>query len=347
MTSIRRLGLILTVLVLSACAHHKPSTTGPAALPQGDSELTGIRPQPLNSTLKTPPRATLVALPNAVSSLPPPAAPQTKPEPIAPAPVTIVSASPPVAAPPTAPMTASPPAVADTEPAAPLPADSGPALATPGASAANTPAPPDNESDAAHLALNAPVPPAGPNGTQAPEDNQVVVLQTSMGKMVIELDDFAAPKTCKNFRELVADGFYNNTVFHRIIPHFIIQGGDPKSKSSAVNRDTYGLGGPGYTLPPEIALKHDRGAVAMARLPDELNPKRESNGSQFYICLAPCPSLDDQYTVFGHVIKGMEVADAIADKARDKRDNPIQRIEMTVSLQPREQAAVDGSAANP
>jgi peptidylprolyl isomerase/peptidyl-prolyl cis-trans isomerase B (cyclophilin B) len=341
MTS-KRLGLILAVLILSACAHHKPSTTGPAPLPQGDSELTGIPPQPLDSTLKTPPRATLVALPNAVSSLPPPAAPQPQSEPIAPAPVTIVSATPPAAAPVTA-----PPAVSDAEPAPPVRPDSGPALATPGASAANTPAPPDNDSDAAHLALNAPVPPAGSNGTQAPEDNQVVVLQTSMGKMVIELDDFAAPKTCKNFRELIADGFYNNTVFHRVIPHFIIQGGDPKSKSSAVNRDTYGLGGPGYTLPPEIALKHDRGAVAMARLPDELNPKRESNGSQFYICLAPCPSLDDQYTVFGHVIEGMEVADAIADQARDKRDNPIKRIEMTVSLQPREQAAVDGSAANP
>jgi cyclophilin family peptidyl-prolyl cis-trans isomerase len=180
----------------------------------------------------------------------------------------------------------------------------------------------------------------------------VVVVNTAMGQIVIELDDFAAPRTCKNFRELIADGFYNNTVFHRVIPDFIIQGGDPNSKSSAMDRNTYGLGSPGYTLPAEIRLKHDRGAVAMARLPDSVNPNRESNGSQFYICLQACPSLDDQYTVFGHVIRGLDVAEKIAEQPRDPRDNPLKRVEMTVSLEPRDQAMANtanssGAAGEP
>ena len=162
---------------------------------------------------------------------------------------------------------------------------------------------------------------------------------------MIETDDSAAPKTSENFRKLAGDGFYNHTTFHRVIPHFIIQGGDPNSLSE--NRSIQGKGGPGYTLPPEIKLKHDRGAVAMARLPDSVNPERESNGSQFYICVADSPSLDDQYTVFGHVIKGMDVVDAISGQARDNRDNPINRIEMEVTLEPKEQALLGSSASNP
>jgi len=176
------------------------------------------------------------------------------------------------------------------------------------------------------------------------EQSQVVVLHTTMGTMVIELDDFAAPKSCENFRKLVSDGFYNHTIFHRVIPNFMIQGGDPNSKSD--NRASYGQGGPGYTLPSEIKLKHARGAVAMARLPDAVNPQRESNGSQFYICVAPCPSLDDQYTVFGHVIKGMDVAINIANQARDKRDDPLNRIEMEASLELKDKALAENSATN-
>jgi peptidylprolyl isomerase/peptidyl-prolyl cis-trans isomerase B (cyclophilin B) len=183
-----------------------------------------------------------------------------------------------------------------------------------------------------------------PDNASASQE-QVVVLQTSLGQIVIQLDNFAAPKTCDNFRKLVSDGFYNHTVFHRVIPNFVIQGGDPNSKSD--NRAGYGQGGPGYTVPPEIKLKHDRGAVAMARLPDSINPQRESNGSQFYICVAPCPSLDDQYTVFGHVIKGMDIAEKIASQPRDKRDNPLNRIEMEASLEPKGKALEDGSTVNP
>jgi cyclophilin family peptidyl-prolyl cis-trans isomerase len=183
--------------------------------------------------------------------------------------------------------------------------------------------------------------------SSAPEKEavQVVVLQTSLGRIVIQLDDFAAPKTCENFRKLVSDGFYNHTAFHRVIPNFIVQGGDPNSKTD--DRATYGLGGPGYILPAEIKLKHDRGAVAMARLPDSVNPQRESNGSQFYICVAPCPSLDDQYTVFAHVIKGMDVAVEIAGQSRDQRDNPLNRIEMEASLESKDKALEDGSVVDP
>jgi cyclophilin family peptidyl-prolyl cis-trans isomerase len=183
------------------------------------------------------------------------------------------------------------------------------------------------------------IPPAPPAPPQP-----VVVLTTSLGPIVIQLDDAAAPHTCENFRKLVAEGFYNKTIFHRVIPHFMIQGGDPNSKST--DRDTYGLGGPGYALPAEIKLRHDRGSVAMARLPDSLNPHRASNGSQFYICLVPCPSLDDQYTVFGHVVRGMEVADQIAALPRDTRDDPVDRVEMTATLEPLDQALTETPAGH-
>ena len=160
--------------------------------------------------------------------------------------------------------------------------------------------------------------------------------------MVIELDSDAAPITCENFRTLVTDGFYNGTVFHRVIPNFIIQGGDPNSKAS--NRAKYGLGGPGYKLRPEIKLTHDEGAVAMARLPDSVNPSRESNGSQFYICLTECPSLDAKYTVFGHVIKGLDVAKKISEAPRDAKDDPLTRIDMEASLVPKSQALANASS---
>jgi cyclophilin family peptidyl-prolyl cis-trans isomerase len=162
---------------------------------------------------------------------------------------------------------------------------------------------------------------------------------------VIELDDSAAPQTCANFRKLVSTGFYNHTAFHRVIPHFIIQGGDPNTKSD--DRSSYGQGGPGYTVPAEIKLTNERGAVAMARLPDSVNPQRESNGSQFYICAVPCPSLDGNHTVFGHVIKGLDVVDKIDGAQRDSRDDPIERIEMEASLQSKVDAMQDTAASNP
>jgi cyclophilin family peptidyl-prolyl cis-trans isomerase len=180
-------------------------------------------------------------------------------------------------------------------------------------------------------------PPRPMDDTEARE--QVVVLQTSLGNLVIELDDVAAPRTCGNFRKLVSSGFYNHTIFHRVIPHFMIQGGDPNSKGN--DRRTYGLGDPGYTLPAEIKLRNVAGAVAMARLPDAGNPRRESNGSQFYICVADCPTLDDKYTVFGRVIRGMNTVIKISQQPRDKNDDPNDRIEITASLETKQQALAE------
>jgi len=180
-----------------------------------------------------------------------------------------------------------------------------------------------------------PPPPVRPlDDTEAKQE--VVVLTTSMGNIVIQLNDVAAPRTCSNFRKLVSNGFYNRTVFHRVIPHFMIQGGDPNSRGD--DRRTYGLGDPGYTLPAEIQLNNVAGAVAMARLPDANNPQHASNGSQFYICAADCPSLDGKYTVFGKVISGMDTVNKIASAPRDKHDDPTDRIEMQASLETKQQA---------
>ena len=143
----------------------------------------------------------------------------------------------------------------------------------------------------------------------------MVVLQTAQGNIVIQLAD-DAPKTSANFRKLVRSKFYDGTSFHRVIAGFMIQGGDPNTKDADPSND--GLGGPGYTVPAEIKLKHVRGAVATARQGDAVNPKRESSGSQFFIDVADLPSLDaGGYTVFGHVIQGMDVVDKIVAMAND------------------------------
>lgn len=148
----------------------------------------------------------------------------------------------------------------------------------------------------------------------------IVVIETSMGNIEIELRPDKAPKTVANFLKLAKDGFYNNLTFHRVIPGFVIQGGDPKGD---------GTGGPGYTVPAEITdLKHTLGAVATARLPDNINPNRESSGSQFYIVVGNASFLDGQYTVFGYVTSGMDVAQKIASVERDKRDKPLQPVYM-------------------
>jgi peptidyl-prolyl cis-trans isomerase A (cyclophilin A) len=332
-----RAGLLLAALLLAGCTHHQSASANRAPVPQDDSALTGAPPQPIDS-MKSYPRATLVALPGRPIPVQPSASASSQA-----APAVNVAVTP-------------PPAPVESMPA---PSETTAPAATPDASQAAAQAPPAADSDTTASSPSMPMPAdttsAAPGEVgaatattiESPENSEVAVIQTSLGKIVIELDDFAAPKTCKNFRQLIADGFYNNTVFHRVIPNFIIQGGDPKSKSPAGDRNTYGLGSPGYTIPPEIALKHDRGAVGMARLPDSVNPQRESNGSQFYICLGPCPSLDDQYTVFGHVLQGLDVAEKIATQPRDARDNPLQRIEMTVNLQPKDQAMANASTANP
>ena len=170
----------------------------------------------------------------------------------------------------------------------------------------------------------------------AADTNEVAVIETKFGKMVIEFYDKDAPKTVENFIKLAKEGFYNGTTFHRVIPGFMIQGGDPNSKDN--DRSNDGAGGPGYTVPAEIKREHKRGTVATARLGDQANPKKESSGSQFFINVNDNVSLNGGYTVFGNVIAGMDVADKIVNVPRDTRDNPNEKVEMKVSIATRADA---------
>src|SRR5579863_1698795 len=142
------------------------------------------------------------------------------------------------------------------------------------------------------------------DGVPVRNTGHYAIIDTDRGTIVIEFYPAVAPKTVENFETLTKKGFYNGLTFHRVVPGFVVQGGDPKGDGS---------GGPGYDLPAEIspAEKHLRGSVATARLGDAVNPDRKSSGSQFYICLEPQPGLDGQYTVFGGVIEGMAVVDKI------------------------------------
>jgi cyclophilin family peptidyl-prolyl cis-trans isomerase len=154
-----------------------------------------------------------------------------------------------------------------------------------------------------------------------------VVIQTRLGDIEIELYPGSAPDHAANFLKLVDQEFYVGTTFHRVIPGFVIQGGDPLSKDQ--DRSNDGTGGPGYTVAAEIKLPHVYGSVAAARMGDQVNPERRSSGSQFFICLKALPSLDQGgYTVFGQVVQGMEVAEKIAAVSRDARDNPLQAVIM-------------------
>jgi cyclophilin family peptidyl-prolyl cis-trans isomerase len=165
------------------------------------------------------------------------------------------------------------------------------------------------------------------SATKGGEGEEVGVIETNLGTVVVRFYDQDAPKTVANFKKLAGSGFYNGTTFHRIVPRFVIQGGDPNSKDS--DRANDGQGGPGYTVPAEIKRLHKRGALATARLGDQVNPKKESSGSQFFICLTDLPSLDKGgYTVFGEVIEGMDVVDKIAAVKTDARDNPVDPVVM-------------------
>jgi len=157
--------------------------------------------------------------------------------------------------------------------------------------------------------------------------DEVAVIETKFGKIAIEFYDKDAPKTVANFKKLARDGFYNGTTFHRVIPGFMIQGGDPNSKNP--DRSTHGMGGPGYTVEAEIKREHKRGTVATARSGDQVNPKKASSGSQFFINVNDNAFLNGNYTVFGNVIAGMDVVDKIVAVPRDARDNPNDKVEMT------------------
>ena len=146
----------------------------------------------------------------------------------------------------------------------------------------------------------------------------VAVITTSYGEIIIRFHEDIAPSHCANFKRLVADHFYDGTTFHRVIPGFMIQGGDPNSKDD--NPENDGRGGPGYTLNAELGGRHTAGAVAAARLGGNNRAKR-SNGSQFYICVAPQPQLDGEYSVFAQVVRGMSVVQQIVNTARDMRND--------------------------
>ena len=172
-------------------------------------------------------------------------------------------------------------------------------------------------------------------------DKDTAVISTQFGDIVLEFFDDLAPKHVESFKLHAQNGYYNGTTFHRVIPGFMIQGGDPLTKSE--DRSRHGTGGNAakffgvgsesnestWDLPAEFsATPHERGILSMAR---SQNP--DSGGSQFFICVADARFLDNQYTVFGKVVSGLDVVDAIVSAPRDGRDNPDDRIEMKVRLE--------------
>lgn len=198
----------------------------------------------------------------------------------------------------------------------------------------------------------------------------VVVLSTDFGDMTILLYD-ETPLHKENFLKLIKDGFYEDVLFHRVIKNFMIQGGDPESKGADKNKPL-GMGGPGYTIPAELnpSYFHKKGALAAARQGDEVNPKKESSGSQFYIVQgAPItrstlenqraqrsliqpqwpfyseaqiaayekqggtPHLDGNYTVFGEVIDGLSIIDSIAMQPTDRMNRPLKDIKMKMRIE--------------
>jgi peptidyl-prolyl cis-trans isomerase B (cyclophilin B) len=165
------------------------------------------------------------------------------------------------------------------------------------------------------------------DGTKSmnPSANEVAVIKTSEGDMVVLFWTDAAPKTIQNFKKLARSGFYDGTTFHRIVKGFMIQGGDPLSKDPN-KENLYGTGGPGYKIKAEFNdHPHERGVISMAREPDP-----DSAGSQFFICLAPVPRLDHQYTTFGKVIKGTDALEKIGDTpvemAHGEMSKPTKRV---------------------
>lgn len=190
---------------------------------------------------------------------------------------------------------------------------------------------------------------------------QKVLIETEYGNMTVLLYD-ETPQHRDNFIKLVEEGFYDDLLFHRVIKNFMIQGGDPDSRDAAAGQ-MLGQGGPGYTIPAEIGEMHYKGALSAARLADQVNPEKESSGSQFFIVqgtavqdaqldqweqqsgveytpeqrkiyreIGGYPYLDGQYTVFGEVIDGLDVIDKIANTQVGQADRPIEDIKMKISL---------------
>jgi peptidyl-prolyl cis-trans isomerase B (cyclophilin B) len=167
-------------------------------------------------------------------------------------------------------------------------------------------------------------------GDKAPAkaEQTKAVIKTKFGDMEVKLFPDKAPNHVQNFMKLAKSGFYDKTIFHRVIPGFMIQGGDPNTKDPN-KPDTYGMGGPAERLKAEFNdVPHRRGILSMARTNDP-----NSAGSQFFIVVKDSNFLDGQYTVFGEVVKGIEVADKIVGLPRNERDLPRERVEMTVVVE--------------
>lgn len=187
------------------------------------------------------------------------------------------------------------------------------------------------------------------------------LIETEYGNMTVLLYD-ETPQHRDNFIKLVEEGFYDDLLFHRVIKNFMIQGGDPDSRDAAAGQ-MLGQGGPGYTIPAEIGQMHYKGALSAARLADQVNPEKESSGSQFFIVqgtavqdaqldqweqqsgvqytpeqrkiyreIGGYPYLDGQYTVFGEVIDGLDVIDKIANTQVGQADRPIEDIKMKITM---------------
>ena len=154
------------------------------------------------------------------------------------------------------------------------------------------------------------------------QNSEIAVIETTFGNIELEFMEDKAPGHAKNFKDLANKGFYDGTTFHRVIPGFMVQGGDPNSKSD--DRSQHGTGGPGYSIDAEFSdTPHDRGILSMARSQDP-----NSAGSQFFVVVKDSHFLDNQYTAFGKVVSGMDVVDKIVDVPRDSGDNPNDRVEM-------------------
>ncbi len=152
--------------------------------------------------------------------------------------------------------------------------------------------------------------------------DDTATIETTLGTIKIRFYPAKAPGHVENFKKLARAGFYDGTTFHRVIPGFMIQGGDPNSKDG--DRSNDGMGGPGYSINAEFNdTRHRRGVVSMARSQDP-----DSAGSQFFICVADADFLDGQYTAFGEVTDGMAVVDKIVSVKRDGADNPLEKVVM-------------------
>jgi cyclophilin family peptidyl-prolyl cis-trans isomerase len=172
---------------------------------------------------------------------------------------------------------------------------------------------------------------------KAKQSDDIVVIETDFGEIQFGLFRDAAPLNVDNIVKLVKKDFYNGTTFHRVVPDFVIQGGDPLTKDDNPYND--GTGGPGYYIKDEYSkdLKHLEGTVALAKAADN------RNGSQFYICLKTLNFLDGKYTIVGQVIKGMDVAQKIVKVKRDKNDRPIENVTMK-KVYMKEKEAEDSTA---